>query len=193
MKVLFRDKLKSYSFVVALGLLAGLTVVFFIEVPDNGFWSFYYWSSSTFGFWMFSTSLIVLFVDCFIQREQKMRGNQCGNLHIPDVPYYDHTPILPTLPQRSDAAGVIIQTDTESYRRLAAIQRSARFCMCRVGNNPMVRQKKYNMRKTAPCNAGGIFVCGNEHSFLQCFCLSRKIFFGIKRSYLLTGIFGYFF
>lgn len=61
MKVLFRDKLKSYFFVVALGLLAGLTVVFFIEVPDNGFWSFYYWSSSTFGFWMFSTSLIVLF------------------------------------------------------------------------------------------------------------------------------------
>ena len=61
LKVLFRDKLKSYSFVVALGLLAGLTVVFFIEVPDNGFWSFYYWSSSTFGFWMFSASLIVLF------------------------------------------------------------------------------------------------------------------------------------
>lgn len=32
----------------------------FIELPDNSFWSFYYWSSSTFGFWMFSTSLIVL-------------------------------------------------------------------------------------------------------------------------------------
>lgn len=105
-----------------------------------------------------------------------MRGNQCGNLHIPDVPYYDRTPIVPTLPQRSDAAGVIIPTDTESYRRLAAIQLSARFCMCRVGNNPMVRQKKHDMGKTAPYNAGGIFVCGNEHSFLQCFCLSHKIF-----------------
>lgn len=122
-----------------------------------------------------------------------MCGNQCGNLHIPDVFCYDRTPIFPTLPQRSDAAGVIIPTDTESYRRLAAIQCSARFCMCRVGNNPMVRQKKYNMRKTAPCNAGGIFVCGNEHSFLQCFCLSHKIFFGIKRSCLLSYIFGYFF
>lgn len=122
-----------------------------------------------------------------------MCGNQCGNLHIPDVPYYDRTPILPTLPQRSDAAGVIIPTDTESYRRLAAIQRSARFCMCRVGNNPMVRQKKYNMRKTAPCNAGGIFVCGNSRSFLHCFCLSHKIFFGIKRSCLLYCVFGYFF
>ena len=58
MKVLFRDKLKSYFFVVALGLLAGFSVVFFIEVPDNSFWSFYYWSSSTFGFWMFSASLM---------------------------------------------------------------------------------------------------------------------------------------
>lgn len=122
-----------------------------------------------------------------------MCGNQCGNLHIPDVPYYDRTPIVPTLPQRSDAAGVIIQTDTESYRRLAAIQRSARFCMCRVGNNPMVRQKKHDMGKTAPYNAGGIFVCGNSRSFLHCFCLSHKIFFGLKRSCLLSCVFGYFF
>lgn len=61
MKVLFRDKLKSYFSMAVLGLLAGFSVVFFIEVPDNGFWSFYYWSSSTFGFWMFSASLIVLF------------------------------------------------------------------------------------------------------------------------------------
>lgn len=61
MKVLFRDKLKSYFSMAVLGLLAGFSVVFFIEVPDNSFWSFYYWSSSTFGFWMFSTSLIVLF------------------------------------------------------------------------------------------------------------------------------------
>lgn len=105
-----------------------------------------------------------------------MCGNQCGNLHIPDVPYYDRTPIVPTLPQRSDAAGVIIPTDTESYRRLAAVQRSARFCMCRVGNNPMVRQKKHDMGKTAPYNAGGIFVCGNSRPFLHCFCLSHKIF-----------------
>ena len=122
-----------------------------------------------------------------------MCGNQCGNLHIPYVPYYDRTPIVPTLPQRSDAAGAIIPTDTESYRRLAAIQLSARFCMCRVGNNPMVRQKKHDMGKTAPYNAGGIFVCGNGHSFLQCFCLSHKIFFGLKRSCLLSCVFGYFF
>lgn len=61
MKDLFRDKLKSYVFVAALGLIAGFAVVLFIELPDDSFWSFYDWSSSTFGFWMFSTSLIVLF------------------------------------------------------------------------------------------------------------------------------------
>ena len=61
MKALFRHNLKSYALVTALGLLAGFSVVFFIELPDNSFLSFYYWSSSTFGFWVFSTSLIVLF------------------------------------------------------------------------------------------------------------------------------------
>ena len=76
---------------------------------------------------------------------------------------------------------------------MRSISFAARFCMCRVGNNPMVRQRKYNMGKTAPYNAGGIFVCGNGHSFLQCFCLSHKIFFGIKRSCLLSCVFGYFF
>ena len=61
MKALFRHNLKSYALVTALGLLAGFSVVLFIELPDNSFLSFYYWSSSTFGFWVFSTSLIVFF------------------------------------------------------------------------------------------------------------------------------------
>ena len=61
MKFFFKDELKSYLFVIALGVLAGVSVVLFIELPDNNLLSFYYWSSSTFGFWMFSTSLIVLF------------------------------------------------------------------------------------------------------------------------------------
>lgn len=76
---------------------------------------------------------------------------------------------------------------------MRSISFAARFCMCRVGNNPMVRQKKHDMGKTAPYNAGGIFVCRNGHSFLQCFCLSHKIFFGLKRSCLLSCVFGYFF
>ena len=61
MKFMFKDKLKSYLFVIVLGVLAGLSVLLFIELPDNNLLSLYYWSSSTFGFWMFSTSLIVLF------------------------------------------------------------------------------------------------------------------------------------
>ena len=76
---------------------------------------------------------------------------------------------------------------------MRSISFAARFYMCSVGNNPMVRQKKHDMGKTAPYNAGGIFVCGNSRSFLQCFCLSHKIFFGIKRSCLLSCVFGYFF
>ena len=32
MKVFFRDKLKSYCLVIALGILAGLSVVLFIEL-----------------------------------------------------------------------------------------------------------------------------------------------------------------
>ncbi len=61
MRFIFKDKLKSYMLVTALGVLAGLAVIVFIELPDNSLWSFYYWSSSTFGFWMFSTSLLVLY------------------------------------------------------------------------------------------------------------------------------------
>lgn len=61
MKVLFKDKIKSYLITVALGMLAGFSVVFFCEFPNNDLWAFSYWSSETFGFWMFSTSLVVLF------------------------------------------------------------------------------------------------------------------------------------
>ena len=61
MKSLFKDNAKSYLLLVILGILAGFSVVFFCELPDNSLWAFYYWSSNTFGFWMFSTSLIVLF------------------------------------------------------------------------------------------------------------------------------------
>lgn len=61
MKSLFKDNAKSYLLLVILGILAGFSVVFFCELPDNSLWAFYYWSSNTFGFWMFSASLIVLF------------------------------------------------------------------------------------------------------------------------------------
>lgn len=60
MKIVFRDRLASYLTIFVLGIIAGLLVVLFCELPDHDLWSFYYWSSKTYGFWMFSTSLIVL-------------------------------------------------------------------------------------------------------------------------------------
>lgn len=63
MKTIFRDEIKSYMIVVLLGILAGISVVFFSGLSGEGLWAFSYWSSETFGFWMFSTSLIVLTSD----------------------------------------------------------------------------------------------------------------------------------
>ena len=60
MKVIFKDNIKSYLLIFLLSIIAGLSVVFFCEFPNNDLWAFSYWSSDTFGFWMFSTSLIVL-------------------------------------------------------------------------------------------------------------------------------------
>lgn len=60
MKVIFKDNIKSYLLIFLLSIIAGLLVVFFCEFPNNDLWAFSYWSSETFGFWMFSTSLIVL-------------------------------------------------------------------------------------------------------------------------------------
>ena len=104
MKALFRHNLKSYALVTALGLLAGFSVVLFIELPDNSFLSFYYWSSSTFGFWVFSTSLIV-----FFSESRKCAAINAG-IYIFNVPYYDRTSIFSALSQRSNAVSVIIRT-----------------------------------------------------------------------------------
>ncbi len=60
MKIIFKDNIKSYFLISVLSIVAGLSVVFFCEFPNNDLWAFSYWSSETFGFWMFSTSLIVL-------------------------------------------------------------------------------------------------------------------------------------
>ncbi len=60
MKIIFKDNIKSYLLIFLLSIIAGLSVVFFCEFPNNDLWAFSYWSSETFGFWMFSTSLIVL-------------------------------------------------------------------------------------------------------------------------------------
>lgn len=61
MKTLFKDNIKSYLLIVVCGILAGFAVVLLCELPNNDLWDFYYWSSGTFGFWMWSASLIVLY------------------------------------------------------------------------------------------------------------------------------------
>lgn len=60
MKVVFKDNIKSYLLVFLLSVLAGLSLIMCLMLPNNSLWSFSYWSSSTYGFWMFTTSLIVL-------------------------------------------------------------------------------------------------------------------------------------
>ena len=60
MKVIFKDNIKSYLLVFLLSILAGLSVVTCLILPNNNLWSFSYWSSCTYGFWIFTTSLIVL-------------------------------------------------------------------------------------------------------------------------------------
>ena len=60
MKVVFKDNIKSYLLVFLLSVLAGLSVVICLMLPNNNLWSFSYWSSSTYGFWIGTISLIVL-------------------------------------------------------------------------------------------------------------------------------------
>lgn len=60
MKVIFKDNIKSYLLILILSVIVGLSVILFLKLPNNDLWAFSYWSSKTFGFWMFSTSLIVL-------------------------------------------------------------------------------------------------------------------------------------
>ena len=47
--------------VAAFGIAAGMLVALFLWLPDNSLWDFSYFSSDTYGFWMFTTALIVLF------------------------------------------------------------------------------------------------------------------------------------
>ena len=62
-KVLFRHSIKSYLLCSALGIVAGLLVSFFSRFPADNLWAFALFSSQTFGFWIFTCSLIALFAD----------------------------------------------------------------------------------------------------------------------------------
>ncbi|MBP5313059.1 MAG: hypothetical protein J6112_09545 [Clostridia bacterium] len=60
-KELFKNDFRSYAAVSLLGIAAGLTVAFFSRFPADDFWGLAFFSSGTFGFWFFSSSLIALF------------------------------------------------------------------------------------------------------------------------------------
>lgn len=59
-KTVFKNNFKSYLAVSLLGIFGGLLVAFFSGLPADDLWGFSYFSSSTFGFWMFSVATIVL-------------------------------------------------------------------------------------------------------------------------------------
>lgn len=47
--------------IAALGIAAGIVVAVFLWLPDDPLWNLSYFSADTYGFWMFTTALIVLF------------------------------------------------------------------------------------------------------------------------------------
>lgn len=61
LKNMLKHNYKSFIAVLFIGIFAGLLVVLFSDFPSGTLWSFSSFSSSTIGFWMFSTSTIVLF------------------------------------------------------------------------------------------------------------------------------------
>ena len=61
MTFIFKNKFISYFLITILGISNGLSVAFFSNFPNNTLWGFSYFSSSILGFWIFTTSLIVLY------------------------------------------------------------------------------------------------------------------------------------
>lgn len=60
MKILFYDKIKSYIFVFAIGIAMGVMAGLTASLPGNNLWSFGYLGTGAYGFWMCTTSIIVL-------------------------------------------------------------------------------------------------------------------------------------
>ena len=59
-RTLLRGCPAHFLLTAAAGIIGGLLVAFFFEFPSDGLWAAAYWSSSVYGFWIFTTSLIVL-------------------------------------------------------------------------------------------------------------------------------------
>ena len=59
-KTLLRGCPAHFLLTAVFGILGGLLVAFFSEFPSDGLWAAAYWSTSVYGFWIFTTSLLVL-------------------------------------------------------------------------------------------------------------------------------------
>ena len=59
-RALLRGCPLHYLLTAVFGILGGLLVAFFSEFPPDGLWAAAYWSTSVYGFWIFTTSLLVL-------------------------------------------------------------------------------------------------------------------------------------
>lgn len=59
-RTLLRGCPVHFLLTAAAGIIGGLLVAFFFEFPSDGLWAAAYWSSSVYGFWIFTTSLLVL-------------------------------------------------------------------------------------------------------------------------------------
>ena len=59
-RTLLRGCPAHFLLTASAGILGGLLVAFIFEFPSDGLWAAAYWSTSVYGFWIFTTSLLVL-------------------------------------------------------------------------------------------------------------------------------------
>ena len=64
-KALFHNRARSFLLIALFGIIGGALVGFFEQYPHDNLWAFALFGSMTFGFWMCTTSLIVLFSEKF--------------------------------------------------------------------------------------------------------------------------------
>ena len=57
---LLRGRPAHFLLTATAGILGGLLVAFIFDFPSDGLWAPAYWSTSVYGFWIFTTSLLVL-------------------------------------------------------------------------------------------------------------------------------------
>ena len=59
-RALLRGCPAHFLLTAAAGILGGFLVAFILEFPSDGLWAAAYWSTSVYGFRIFTTSLLVL-------------------------------------------------------------------------------------------------------------------------------------